>query len=235
MNDAMRHDGVMSAGKAFRMSRWLRLSTVLAMAASVGACGGGSMLPSSSDSSSGIGSRFSQLFGSGSDSKAQLVGTPPDPAAGAVDPSCPGVTIREGTATYAVGAQGKPATGSDLRFQGTLVQYARDCTRMGGQVNARIGVEGRVIVGPAGAPQAVEMPIRIALVQEGVQPKTIATKLYNTPVDLGDRTNVPFSFVVEDFSYPAPSPAVAESYVIYIGFDPNGAKPERPAKRSRKG
>ena len=75
----------------------------------------------------------------------------------------------------------------------------------------------------------------VAVVQEGVTPKTIATKLYNTPVDLGDRTNVPFSFVIEDFSYPAPSPAVAESYVFYLGFDPNGAKPERPAKKGRKG
>jgi len=190
---------------------------------------------SSSDGSSSVGSRFSQLFGSGSDSKAQLVGTPPNPAAGAEDPSCPSVAIREGTATYAVGAQGKPATGSDLRFQGTMVSYARDCTRIGGQVNARIGVEGRVIAGPAGAPQAVELPIRVALVQEGVQPKTIATRLYNTPVDLGDRTNVPFSFVAEDFSYPIPSPAVADSYVFYIGFEPNGVKPERPVKKGRKG
>src|SRR5262249_52129221 len=102
MNDRMMHDGVISAGQAFCRSRWPRLPAVLAMAASVGGCGGGSMLPSSSDGSSGIGSRFSQLFGSGSDSKAQLVGTPPDAAAGAVDASCPGVTIREGTATYAV-------------------------------------------------------------------------------------------------------------------------------------
>jgi hypothetical protein len=216
------------------MTRWLLLPAILAIAAGVAGCGGGSMLSSSSDGSSTIGSRFSQLFGSGSDARAQLVGTPPDPAAVA-DPSCPSVAIREGTATYAVGAQGKPATGGDLRFQGTLVRYARDCTRIGGQVNARIGVEGRVIVGPAGAPQAIDLPIRIALVQEGVQPKTIATKLYNTPVDLGDRTNVPFSFVAEDFSYPIPSPAAAEAYVFYIGFDPNAVKPERPAKKGRKG
>jgi len=195
---------------------------------------GGRLLSSSNGDKSSVGSRFSQIFGSGSDSKAQLVGTPPNPAV-VEDASCPSVAIREGTATYAIGAQGKPATGGDLRFQGTLVSYARDCTRVGGQVNARIGVEGRVIVGPAGAPGAVELPIRIALVQEGVQPKTILTKLYNTPVELGDRANVPFSFVAEDVSYPIPAPGVADSYVFYIGFDPNGVKPERPAKKGRKG
>jgi hypothetical protein len=234
MNDRMTRDGVISAGKSNRLARWFVVPAALAIVGSVAGCGGGSMLSSSSSDSSSIGSRFSQLFGSGSDSKAQLVGTPPDPAA-VVDTGCPSVAIREGTATYAVGAQGKPATGSDLRFQGTLVRYARDCARLGGQVNARIGVEGRVIVGPAGAPAAVDLPIRIALVQEGVQPKTIATKLYNTPVDLGENTNVPFSFVAEDFSYPIPAPGVADAYVFYVGFDPNGVKPERPARKGKKG
>jgi hypothetical protein len=239
MKDRMMRDGVTSAGKARRLTRWARLAAVFAVAASVAGCAGASMVlfpgdSKSSDDKSSVGSRFSQIFGSGSDSKAQLVGTPPDPAA-VVDPSCPVVAIREGTATYAIGAQGKPATGSDLRFQGTLVSYARDCTRVGGQVNARIGVEGRVIVGPAGAPGAVDLPIRVALVQEGVQPKTIATKLYNTPVNLGESGNVPFSFVAEDFSYPIPAPGVADAYVFYIGFDPNGAKPERPVRKGKKG
>ena len=230
------HDGAKPAGDSYRVTRWLVIPAVVAIASAVSGCGGGSMFSTSSDSSSSIGSRFSQLFGSGSDSKAQLVGTPPNAAAGGTeDPSCPDVTVREGTATYAVGMPGKPATAGDLRFQGTIVRYARDCTRVAGQVNARIGVEGRVIVGPAGAPPSVDLPIRIALVQEGVQPKTIVTKLYNTPVELGDRTNSPFSFVAEDLSYPVPPPGVADAYVFYIGFDPNGAKPERPPRKGKKG
>lgn len=183
---------------------------------------------------SSVGSRFSQLFGSSGDSQAKLVGTPPN-AGSAEELACPGVAIREGTATYAVGLPGKPAAAGDLRFQGTIVRYARDCTRVGGQINARIGVEGRIIVGPAGAPPSVDLPIRVAVVEEGVQPKTIATKLYTTPVAIGEGSNVPFSFVAEDFTYAAPSPDVADTYVFYIGFDPNGAKPERPAKKGKKG
>src|SRR5438477_5167867 len=53
--------------------------------------------------------------------------------------TCPSVAIREGTATYAVGLPGKPAAANDLRFQGTIVSYARDCSRIAGQVSARIG------------------------------------------------------------------------------------------------
>jgi hypothetical protein len=209
---------------------------VVVLAGALSGCGGGSSLfgtLSSSDTTSSIGSRFSQLFGSGADSKAELVGTPPT-AGPAPDLNCPGVAIRDGTATYAVGTSGQEATATDLRFQGTIVRYARDCTRVEGQINARIGIEGRVIVGPAGAPPSVNLPIRVAVVQEGVQPKTIMTKLYNTPVDLSGRENAPFSFVAEDVSYPVPPPNAAYAYVFYIGFDPHGAKPERPQRKGKK-
>ena len=59
--------------------------------------------------------------------------------------------MRAGAATYAVGLPGKEAAGMDLRYQATIGQTARDCTLSGGMVTARIGIQGRVIVGPAGA------------------------------------------------------------------------------------
>jgi hypothetical protein len=192
---------------------------------------------------SSMGDRFSQLFGSsGSGStQAQLVGTPPTPFAGgdaAVGPGgpyqdCPGVAIREGASTLQVGVRpGTVTDNNEVRYQGTISRNARDCTLFGGQVNVRVGIEGRIIVGPAGAPPAVDVPIRVAIVQEGVQPKTIATKLYRTTVDLGGKENVPFSFVAEDVAFPVPAPAVAQSYVIYIGFDPDGAR-SQPAPRQK--
>ena len=48
----------------------------------------------------------------------------------------------------------------------------------------RVGVQGRAIVGPAGAPSQVNVPIRYAVVQEGVEPKTIVTKFRRLPVAL---------------------------------------------------
>jgi hypothetical protein len=100
-------------------------------------------------------------------------------------------------------------------------------------VNARVGIQGRIIVGPAGAPPSVDVPIRVAVVQEGVQPKTIATKLYRTQVDLGGQDNVPFSFVAEDVAFPTPPPETVSSYVIYIGFDPEGARAAPPRQKGK--
>ena len=70
-----------------------------------------------------------------------------------------------------------------------------------GQIIARIGIQGRVIAGPAGAPATVEIPLRVAVVQGGVQERTIATKAYRTTVAMR-RTAAPFSLVAEDMVYP---------------------------------
>jgi hypothetical protein len=191
-------------------------------------CGGASTLGASSDSSSSsIGSRFSQLFGS----KSQAVGeTAPVPVDNELN--CPPVSIRAGASTFAVGLPGKQPIGNDLRYQATITRTARDCTLNAGQITARIGILGRVIAGPAGNPATVEIPLRVAVVQSGVQEKTIATKVYRTTVSMGEEGTTPFSLVAEDVIYPAPPGAVGDSYIFYIGFDPQALKPEpRATKR----
>jgi hypothetical protein len=214
-------------------------SAVLAGAAGLllAGCGGGGTSVGS------VGDRFSQLFGgSSSSTNAQLVGTPPAPYGGGASAGpqggpyqdCPGVAIREGASTLQIGVKpGAVTDNSELRYQGTITRNARDCTLFGGQVNTRVGIQGRIIVGPAGAPPAVDVPIRVAVVQEGASPKTVATKLYRTTVDLAGQDNVGFSFVAEDISFPVPTPEAVAAYVIYIGFDPEGARAPSPKQKGK--
>jgi hypothetical protein len=211
-------------------ARHLRVALALGVAGAVlSGCGGGSMFGSSSDSSPSIGSRFSQIFGS----KSQAVGeTAPAPVDNEL--SCPSVSIRAGASTYAVAAPGKQPVGNDLRFQATITRTARDCTKNGDQITARIGIQGRVIAGPAGNPATVEIPLRVAVVQGGVQEKTIATKVYRTTVSMADGDSVPFSLVAEDMVYPVPQGADGDSYIFYIGFDPQALTPEPKPKVARK-
>jgi hypothetical protein len=216
----------MGAGRA----RHLRIAPALAVAgALLSGCVGGSLFGASSDSSPSIGSRFSQLFGS----KSQAVGeTAPPPVDNEL--SCPPVSIRAGASTYAVAAPGKQPVGNDLRYQATITRTARDCTQTGDQISARIGILGRVIAGPSGSPETVEIPLRVAVVQSGVQEKTIATKVYRTTVSMSEASSVPFSLVAEDLVYPVPPGAIGDSYIFYIGFDPQAVKPEPPARPARK-
>ena len=178
-----------------------------------------------------LGDRFKSLFGGGSGEKPAP--TAPAEATGEADLTCPPVTVRAGASTFKIGAPGKEAVGNDLRYQATITKIARECTINAGEITAKIGIQGRVIAGPAGAPPSVQVPLRVAVVQAGVGEKVIATKAYQTTVAMTEDASVPFVLVAEDLVYPAPSGVVADSYIFYVGFDPQSLKPEK-AKPSKK-
>ncbi|WP_456622535.1 MULTISPECIES: hypothetical protein [unclassified Bradyrhizobium] len=179
--------------------------------------------------------RFKNLFGGKSDEPAQSKPAPaPGQPAADDDVDCPQVTVRAGASTFAVGANGKQAVGNDVRFQATITKMARECVRNGSEITARIGIQGRVIAGPAGAPTSVDVPLRVAVVQGGVGEKVIASKAYRTTVEMSEGGSVPFTFVAEDLVYPMPSAAVADTYIFYVGFDPQALSPEPKARAKKK-
>ncbi|MCP3404892.1 hypothetical protein [Bradyrhizobium sp. CCGB01] len=177
--------------------------------------------------------RFKSLFGGKSDEPE-----PPKPAPAPGQPAeddldCPQVTVRAGASTYAVGAAGKPAAGNEIRFQASITKMARECTRSSAGITARIGIQGRVIAGPAGAPATVEVPLRIAVVHGGVGEKVIASKAYRTTVEMTEGGSVPFTFIAEDLAYPVPPAKDADSYIFYVGFDPQALSPEPKARKKK--
>jgi hypothetical protein len=175
--------------------------------------------------------KLKDLFGGKKEDQPPIV----DPGEPRTDLTCPQVTIRAGASTYAVAAPGKQPIGNDVRYQATITKMARECTKTGDSITARVGIQGRVIAGPAGAPSSVEVPLRVAVVQGGVGEKVIATKAYRTTVNMAEDESAPFSFVAEDLVYPVPASNVADNYIFYVGFDPQliaGEKP-RPAKKKK--
>jgi hypothetical protein len=185
--------------------------------------------------SQSLGDRFKEMFGVKSHPEQTA------PASGATasapdDLTCPPVTIRAGASTYAVGLPGKPASGPDLRYQATIGETARECDYNTDthQIAIKVGIQGRVIVGPAGAPSTVEVPLRVAVVEDGVSSKTIATKAYTVTVNLSGDGGGTYSFVSDDIAYPAPQGVAADRYVFYIGFDPQALKPEPRARGKRR-
>ncbi|WGS21676.1 MULTISPECIES: hypothetical protein [unclassified Bradyrhizobium] len=205
----------------------------LAIAAAVSIGLGVTLLPPAASAQS-LSDRFKSLFGGGSsDSKPATPAAPPALNENDAELTCPPVQIRSGASTYAVAAPGKQPIGNDIKFLASISRMARQCSLDNGQITAKIGIQGRVIVGPSGAPPTVEVPLRVAVVQGGVGEKTIMTKAYTTTVQIDETGSVPFSLVAEDVVYPAPSPADNDNYVFYIGFDPQALKPE-PKPRGHK-
>ncbi len=126
----------------------------------------------------GGGSYVGSLFGSGSSSSApasQPVASGQPPAAGAPQSAvlpvfqtgprelvCPVVEVREGAAAHRVYAGGQ--SNANVRYQFSMGDIARECRVQGNQIVLKIGVEGRVLLGPAGSPGSftVRFPSRSA-------------------------------------------------------------------------
>ena len=157
---------------------------------------------------------------------------PPQPTRTS-DLDCPQVTVRTGAATWQI----PPGTGpTGIRYQASLGQLARECAILGETMTVKVGVEGRVLVGPKGGPGAVSVPVRIAVIHEGPQPRTLWTKFYSIPVTIGQgTTQAAFAQVEDDVTFQLPvNKSELAAYVVYVGFDPQGATPARPKQKAAK-
>lgn len=151
---------------------------------------------------------------------------------------CPDVQIRYGASTLMVGdkpGQGEP-NALDVRYQGSILRTARECHLEGNTMTIKVGIEGRIITGPAGSPGNVDVPLRIAVVQEGTNPKTIVSKFGRETVTLNNAVDrVTFTHIDPDVAFPLPTPVTdISTYVVYVGFDPLGAQPQKKAPVARK-
>lgn len=146
---------------------------------------------------------------------------------------CPAMEVRSGASTITVHGPGD-AVATNVRYQATIAQTARECVPLGANITMKVGVQGRIILGPLGGPGQLDVPVRMALVKEGPEPKTLWTKLYQVPVLIAaGQTNVPFIHVEPDLTFPMPKGEDLESYVVYVGFDQLGAKETKPRPKSK--
>jgi hypothetical protein len=206
----------------------MRPSTTRIGAAAVAAA---LLLPSQAGAQS-FTDKLNSWFGGGSSSSQPPASSTPSNAQ--TDIECPGVEVRAGASTLAITGPGAESTPMNTRYQVTIGQTARECAALGGVVTMRVGVQGRVLLGPAGGPGQVDVPLRLAVVQEGPEPKPIVSKFarFTVAVPPG-QTAVPFVHVEQDLTFPMPRGNLIEAYVVYVGFDPAPAKPERKQKTKK--
>jgi hypothetical protein len=222
---------VPGTGEENRMARiGAAVAAGFGLALALGGCG-----------SSGTGSLFTtsplDLFKSSP--KATVAGDSANPALAVdTDYDCPEVKVRPGAATFMIGSKpgGGEPTALDLRYQGSITRTARECHLNGNIMTMKVGIEGRIITGPAGGPGNVDVPMRIAVVQEGITPKVAASKFGRETVALtGTVDRVNFTHIADDISFPLPTPVTdISSYVVYVGFDPQSAQPEKKKPAAKK-
>jgi hypothetical protein len=174
-------------------------------------------------SAQGFGDTLRNLF---------LFNSPNEPPPAAPDEEtveCPQVTIADGGAALRVfGGRGGSGSAEGLRHQISIADLARECVAQpDGSILVRVGVEGRALLGPSGAPGRFEAPVRIVLKRFDT---VYANRLKRVAVNIpkGD-TQASFVLIEEGLVVP---PGAGE-YDIEVGLGTAGPA-ERPARRPRR-
>lgn len=131
--------------------------------------------------------------------------------------------VRQGASTLVIPPGETDAF--NVRYQGTIGEMARECKVANGIVTMKVGIQGRILLGPAGSPGTVDIPLRYAIVREGPVPKFIWSKFYKVSVTIPEGApSVAFTHIDEAVTFPQPPVDEMNSYIVYVGFDPAGDK-----------
>ena len=157
---------------------------------------------------------------------------PPKPNDDKTEVYCPFVQVLEGASAMRVGGQGDTA-----RYQYSLGDLARECNVVNGKIQIKVGVEGKIILGPAGSPGTFSAPIRIA-VRRDADNTAAASKLFrvSATVPAGESYGT-FSLVSDTLEVPYLRQEADQDYTIVVGFDSKGIdsgaapKPRRHRRR----
>lgn len=161
-------------------------------------------------------------------------GTPSTPAlpagagANTVTLVCPTIDVPDGAAALRVGGQDS----NSVRYQYSLGETARECALNGNQISIRVGVEGRVLVGPAGGSGSFSVPVRIAIQRVG-DLKIASSKVYKVAASIAPgESQGSFQLVTDPIVVPYIHEDATDDYTIVVGFD--GARSAAPQPRRRR-
>jgi len=208
-------------GTERHIKRGALATPALLLALLAAGCSGGSVFNSNAPAPSSGTSTLGSFFTNSSAKAPQTV------AGAQPDVNCPPVEVRRGASTLSIGNTGEEKSALTLKYQGSFERQARECAVADGNMVMRVGVEGRVVVGPRGGPGQVDVPLRFAVVQEvpgGMRPVT--TKFVIVPVVIAPGVgNAAFTHIEEGITFPLPTPtSQLDNYIVYVGFDPASAE-----------
>lgn len=133
----------------------------------------------------------------------------------AIATECPPIKVREGGEALFKYADNSRPNPRQLNWQAIIEKQSRNCVVSNGKITIKMGVVGRLLLGPQGAVESAELPIRFAVERDGT---ALFSELYSIPVAVpGGTQSADFVKVVENVEIPYIG---GEQITIWVGFDP---------------
>jgi hypothetical protein len=173
----------------------------------------------SGSETSGVGATFGNLLAFNSTTAPAPVAAVPEAPKNLV---CPSIEVKEGGAAQRVYSGGQESR--NVRHQFSLGELARECRVVGTQLIMKVGVEGKVLLGPAGSPANFTVPVTIAVVAEGSN-KTVSSRNYKASASIPQGQSLSsFTIVSEDIDVPFINEAANMDYSIVVSIDGAGGR-----------
>lgn len=163
------------------------------------------------------------IFSGGGANLANATATPTEVAAAAPDAlpaiatQCPPIKVRPGAeAVFNYGGR-DVSDPRRLQYQAVIEKQSRNCVVSNGLITVKMGMVGRVLLGPAGTQTSVTVPLRFEVQRDSV---ALFSERYEIPVAITPpNQSAEFVKVVENVNIPYLG---GEDIVIWVGFDPRG-------------
>lgn len=135
----------------------------------------------------------------------------------AIATECPEIKVRPGSEALFFYGKGKVGDPRSLNYQASIEKESRNCVVSNGLITVKMGVVGRVLLGPAGNQQSVDLPLRFAVERDDV---AVFSERYDIPVAITPPAqSAEFVKVIENVGIPYLG---GERIVIWVGFDTKG-------------
>jgi hypothetical protein len=132
----------------------------------------------------------------------------------AIATECPPIKVRSGNAALFFYGNGRAGNPQDLQYQAVIDNQSRNCVVSNGLITVKMGVVGRLLIGPKGNQQSVNLPVRFSVERNEV---AMFSETYQVPATVDPATQSgEFVKVVENVAIPYVG---GENIVIWVGFD----------------
>jgi hypothetical protein len=191
-----------------RVTRHGRLVGIGALALALSACSMGGFAPGKPSGSAAL--------QNASASQAEIASASTN-ALPAIATTCPEIKIRPGSEALFFYGKGKVGDPRSLNYQAVIDKQSRNCVVSNGLITVKMGVVGRLLLGPAGNQSDVSLPLRFAVERDEV---AVFSERYDIPVTITPpNQSEEFVKVVENVAIPYLG---GENIIIWVGFDSQG-------------
>lgn len=142
------------------------------------------------------------------------------------DLDCPDVGVFPGGATARVGGP----SNEQVRYQFDVSNIARECDPQGNMFALKVGVSGRLLIGPAGRPGAYSTTLHMQ-VKRDIDDKVLFDKSYRIAADTDGADQGVYKIVSDPIMLPLTRARLDLDYSVTIGFGAASAPVERHHRR----